>query len=336
MFAHRSDIGPIDDTDLLLVRPDVPSENNAYETFACATNALRLIEKHRLVNFLWGDTNEVVVSHEQIIILLETNKMLMTTISTGLHKEFCFRERSLQLPTLASEFAYMNLLFLTQAKIFMDSGKVGEALDAILSSLSFGTLIQKDAEFIIEALSGFNMISQSLTFVEQIIDQNELTSNQRSDLIQQLSKLDNLRIGLANGYKSEYAFAAKELENLVESIQKEQQTTGTIEKFTGQGYAFKPNATKKVSAEYWRLQINNLNYPNCVKAQDDTLIVRVPEGSVQRILFYLKENFMGRMFLSLTIQSDLSCAHQEIYSTEKKVLDLKKKLLVGQINTDKL
>ena len=326
MFAHRSDIGPIDDLDLLLIRPDIAPEDNAYPVFASATNVLHLPEEYKLNDFLWGDTNEVVFSHEQIVALLETNTILIATISTGLNKEFCFRDNSLQAPILAREFSQMHTLLLTKVKVLLDAGKLDDAFDAALSSLRFGYLIQKDAEYIIEALSGIAMIQRSLIFIEKIIEQYKPPAVKRLALIEQLSNFENLRLGMENGYKGEYLVQANEVTRLLEFNQTRHKGFKPVLKIISKDYVFKPNATKKILADRWRRQIYNLNHPECVKVQQGTRDYEFPEGFLKSHLFCLKENSVGKIFLFVTAVGDFSGAHDEIYSAEIKVLELKKKL----------
>lgn len=317
VITHSSDIEPVDDTDLLLVRPDIPATNNAYQIFASATNLLYLPEGYDLGGFLWGDTNEVVVLQEPITSVLESNMMLIATLNEGCRKEFCVSTPPLQSSILPREFIQMHLVLLANAKIQMDSGNINEAFESALISLRFGYLVQKDAEYIIDALAGVCMIERSLACIEKITDQPDLPLDKVTELITTLSQLEDLRKGLENGYKSQYSPVASEMIDQLNIVK-------------GRGYIFKPNATKKILAEYWRRQINNLNNPDSVQIQHGALEYQLPKGFIRNRIFLLGENSVGKIFLSLATANDFSHIHKEIYSTETEVSDLKAKLLLKQ------
>ena len=92
---------------------------------------------------------------------------------------------------------------------------------------------------------------------------------------------------------------------------------------------FKPNATKNILAEYCRDQINALNNSDKVHVQPYILKYKLPSGKLGSLMFWVKENAVGRMLLSLYLM-DTTSTYKDIYRTEKRVSDLKNKLMLKQ------
>ena len=331
VITHSTDIDPIDDTDLLLVRPDVAATNNAYQVFTNAMSLIYLPEEYDLDDYLWDVSEDVELSQEKIISLIESNSMVFAAIKDGTKREYCFKETASQSPILVRDFMQLHIMLLIKVKVLMDTAKLNEALDAARLSLRLGYLYEKDAEYVVDALAGITMIERSLFYIEEITDQRHLSSDIIPKLVKQLSELEDLRTGLENGYKSEYSFVANEVINQLTAVTTHKSSAmGVIQAITGKNYVFKPNATKKMLAEHWRHQINNLNNPGSVQLQQDTHDYKLPTGSIRKILFFLKENSVGKIFISLASLSDFSETHKHFYATEKSASDLKTKLLLKQ------
>jgi len=326
---HSRDIDTIDDSDLLIVRPVIAAIDNAYPVFANATNVFYLPEEYDLLAYLCEPTTGAKITQEEIVSLLESNKLFFAAIQDGARRNFCFRESPLQAPFCASELLQMNYLLLTQVRYLMEAGKPNEALDAVLLSLRVGQLVGRDAEYIIEALAGLTIISQSLSYAEQIAEQEHLTADRIAKLIKQMGELQNLKTGFENGSKTEYLLVVKEGIDKVNTISQQNRMFRLARKAIGENYVFKQNATKKVLAEYWRRQIDKLNNPDKILAPQDTLQYRLPKGYIRRALFFLEENSIGRILISVAMLGDVSYP-ETITSTEEKVIAIKKKLLLKQ------
>ena len=337
VMTHSSDIAPVDDSDLLLVRPDVPVKNNAYQVFTNAIDLLYVPEEYDLAEYLWCDSNEVSVSQEQITELLNKNKMLIAMIDDGVQREFCFRETLFELDIPIRKFLDIHLVLLAKIKELMDDRKFYEALDIARISLRFGYLVEKDAECFVEALAGITMLQRSLICIDELTNQYNFTQDQMSLLIKDLSKMKDLRIGMESSYRGQYSYAINESLDLIDSISKRHKSSSPVQFLTGRDYAFKPNTTKKVLAEYWRRQIYNLKNPDHMQEmQYDSEKYRVPNEFITKMAFLFDENSIGKIFLSLNMLSDLSDHHEEVYKTEKMVSGLKTKLLLRQQKIDNL
>lgn len=328
---HSRDIDPIDDSDLLLVRPAIAAKDNAYPVFANATNAFYLPEEYDLLAYLCEPTTDVKITPEQIASLLESNKLFFAAMQDGARRDFCFRESPLQSPVLASVLVQMNLVLLTKARRSMDAGKPNEALDTVLLSLRVGQLVGRDAEYIVEAMAGLTIISQSLCYAEQLAEHEAVTPDRITKLITQMGELENLKTGYENGSKTEYLLVVKEGLDRVDALSKNNLAFKFARKAVGENYVFKPNTTKKVLAAYWRRQIEKLNNPDKVLAPFDNLKYGLPQGRIQRTLFFLEENSVGRILLSVALLGDVSYP-ETIASAEEKASVIKKKLLLRQKN----
>jgi hypothetical protein len=213
----------------------------------------------------------------------------------------------------------------------MEAGKPNEALDAVLLSLRLGQLVGRDAEYIIEALAGLTIISQSVSYAEQLAEHEAVTPDRIATLITQMGELENLKIGFVNGSKTEYLLVVKEGIDRVETISQQNVMFRFAKKAIGENYVFKQNATKKVLAEYWRRQIDKLNNPDKILAPQDTLQYRLPKGYIRKALFFLEENSIGRILISVAMVGDVSYP-ETISSAEEKASAIKKKLLAKKKN----
>lgn len=326
---HSRDIDPIDDSDLMLVRPHIPATNNAYSIFVNATNVFYLPKEYDLLAYLCEPTTDVKLTQRQIVSLLESNKLFFAAIQDGARRDYCFREPPLESPTIAGELVQMNLVLLTKVRYLMDAGKPNEALDTVLLSLRFGQLVERDAEYIVEALAGLTIISRSLFYAEQLAEHERVTADRITKLITLLGELENLKVGFENGSKTEYLLVVKEGVDRVDTISQQNRMFRFARKAIGQNYVFKQNTTKKVLAEYWRRQIDKLNNPDKVLASQDMLKYKLPKSYIRRALFFLEENSVGRILLSVSMLGDVSYP-ETITSTEEKASVVKKKLLFKQ------
>lgn len=322
---HSRDIDPIDDSDLVLVRPVISPENNAYPVFANATNVFYLPREYDLLAYLCEPTKTAKITHEQIVSLLESNKLFFAAIHEGARRDFCFRESPLQTPICVSELLQMNYVLLTKVRYLMEAGKPNEALDTVLLSLRLGQLVGRDAEYIIEALAGLTIISQSLSYAEQLAKHKQITSDRIAKLLKQMGELENLKTGFENGSKTEYVLVVKEGIDRVETISQQNVMFSFAKKAIGENYVFKPNTTKKVLAEYWRRQIDKLNNPDKVLEPLDVVKYRLPKEYIKRVLFFLEENSVGRIVLSVALLGDVTYP-ETITSTEEKASVMRKKL----------
>jgi hypothetical protein len=326
---HSQDIDTIEDTDLLLVRPVISAENNAYPVFVNATNVFYLPEEYDLLAYLCEPTTGAKITQEKIVSLLESNKLFFAAIQDGARRNFCFRESLLQAPMAADELLQMNLVLLIKARRQMEAGNANEALDTVLLSLRLGQLAGRDAEYIVEALAGLTIISRTLFYAEQLAEHETVTPDRITKLLTQLGELENLKTGFENGSKTEYAWAVNDGINRVDTLSQNNLAFRLARKAVGENYVFKPNTTKKVLAAYWRRQIEKLNNPDKVLPPFDTLEYGLPQGRIQRTLFFLQENSVGRILLSVALLGDVSYP-ETITSTEEKASAIKKKLLLKQ------
>jgi hypothetical protein len=170
-----------------------------------------------------------------------------------------------------------------------------------------------------------------LSYAEQIAEQEHLAADRIAKLIKQLGELQNLKTGFENGSKTEYLLVVKEGIDKVNTISQQNRMFRFAKKAIGENYVFKPNTTKKVLAAYWRRQIDKLNNPDKILAPQDTLQYRLPKGYIRKALFFLEENSIGRILISVAMVGDVSYP-ETISSAEEKASAIKKKLLAKKKN----
>jgi len=335
---HCYDIAPIDDSDLLWVQPVIPATNNAFYVFTNAAQVLCLSEKNeeQLKDYLCErepDEGIERLSHEQIASIIESNKLFFSYMSEGVQREHCFIaiEQEAALPLWGLQ--KMNEVLLVKTKFLMEAGKAEEAFDVALISLRLGELLERGAQDNTCARIGLSIISGSLSFVEKITDHKTLTPDRVRKLLIQLQRIKKLRTGLENDYKAYYSYIVNELIGEIGTKRYTFLEPHGIAKLIRQDYVFKPNATKKVLAEYWRDQIDRLKYPEKkMWVHLDVSDYQEPEGVLENICFAFTENSLGKHLIALGTGAGkyVLDAAEIAYKTEEQVLALEKKLLSRQ------
>jgi len=329
------DIPPIDDSDLLWVQPVISATNNAFYVFTNAAQVLCRSEKDEeaLDTYLWDqEASEASKkeAQEQVASLVESNKLFFALVNEGLQKEhFLILEDTNELALSSMDMMEMNKVMLAKTKLLTEAGKVDEALDIALSSLRLGELLERDAQRMIDALAGLSIISRSLHFIDKIIDSGSVSSGREEKLLKQLDSLKKLRTGAENSYKNYYTLLVNEVIGSMATSRYKAMTSHGARKFIRKDYVFKPNATKKVLAEYWRDQIDQLNHPEKIRLCLDMREYQVPVGFLQKTRFALGENSLGKALLMMCSIAEESIAHETetAHKTEEEVLALEKKLL---------
>jgi hypothetical protein len=339
---HSYDIPPIDDADLLVVRPVMPATNNAYHVFTNAAQVLCLSEKYRdeIYDYLWSEEpseKSKSVTQEQMASLVESNKLFFSFMCEGVQRDHCVIENAQESPLSMSDVIEMNEMMLVKIKFLMEAGKVDEALDTAMISLRFGELLERDAQDSSPALAGISIISSVLAFVDKIMERGTVTPDREEKLLKQLQRIKRLRTGLENGYKAYYSFVVNEIIGSMETARYKAMASRGATKLIRKNYAFKPNSTKKVLAEYWRDQIERLKYPEKEnRIPLDMSEYQMPKGWLQKTRFALGQNCVGKGLLVMCAITGNSIAHETeaAHKTEEKISVLEKKLLSRQQTKD--
>jgi hypothetical protein len=320
-----------------VVRPVISATNNAYHVFTNAAQVFYLSEKTQdgLYTYLWdqeADEGSKKVSQQEIVSLIESNRLFFALMNEGIQIADCFTEDTNELAQSSMDLIKMNEVMLAKIKLLTEAGKVNEALDTALLNLRLGELLERDAQVVIVAMTGITVISRSLPFIDKIIDRGAVTPDRTEKLLKQLHELEKLRTGLENGYKARYVLLVNEGLSSVEAARYKHKVVHLVGKIPHKDYIFKPNATKKVLAAYWRDQIDQLKNPEKKnRVQVDMLQYRLPDGFIQKIRFALGENSLGKLLLGLCSMAGDTASHTEAaHKTEEEVLALEKKLLSRQ------
>lgn len=336
---HSQDIPPIDDSDLLVVRPVIPATNNAYHVFTNAVQALCLSEKNeeQLKDYLWELEPEEGIerlSQEQIASIIESNKLFFSFMREGTQLDHCVIEHPQESVLSMLDLLKMNVIQLTEIKLLIETGKVNEALDAAMISLRFGEFLERDSQDILIALVGFTVISRTIYFIDKIVDREVIAPDRAEKVLKQLQRIKRLRTGLETGYKAFYSFLVADGIGQMEAIRYKGLAPHGVTRLIRTDYLFKPNATKKVLAEYWRDQIDRLKYPEKKnRIPLDMSEYRPPVGRLQTIRFALGENSIGKALLMMSSIAEESIVREteSAHKTEEEVLALEKKLLSRQL-----
>ncbi|NLG34457.1 MAG: hypothetical protein GX548_03795 [Lentisphaerae bacterium] len=210
IYAPIWDTAPPDVADLVVVRTEVPPEENAYTYFLQATSALRRIDGCLLSQYRQGLTNDEAA----VSAVLATNQAAIARIKLGVEQPFC------QKPVIEkwtpfifanvpiSDFLEIGRLLETQARYERMQGRMREATDAALLLMRYGSRLQQAADLIIEHLVASGGVGMGLGQAEDLARDKRCGAAERERLAAALAELESAATGLANVTKGESIFLA--------------------------------------------------------------------------------------------------------------------------------
>jgi len=253
-FYASRDIPPPDVSDLVLERPVIPPEKNAYTYFNAATNSFYWPTNRTLVSdYLKG----MPVDDAVIQDLISRNEETFRLINEGIQCDICLVP---EINGLDDIFPYLSK-WMTTAKILSVkarhdrlAGNHTEATATCITLLRFGNLIQKNPESLVNYLVGKGILNLGLTQAQDLVGEKDFPLENLSKLADTLVSLGPFDSGVIRAFKGENKLSAL----FFEQIQQRRFWWKWTHLFD---YLFQLNRTTLIYANLNRDAINNA--PRC-------------------------------------------------------------------------
>jgi hypothetical protein len=205
LSLEKSRNQPLNDSDLIFTRPQIPVESNAYYTLLKATNELYwpASQESKLrdmtANTNWNDSLAADV--------LEKNQVCLDSFDEAMQQPFLLAP---EISAFDEDISYLEgwrqLCNLNSIQIFFlhRAKKDKEAFDRAVEIIKFGQRVENSGGPIIHYTVGSGVKSGGLWSIRQMLADTTLG---QTDLVQAIGKLNGLgpnREGLTNALKLEY------------------------------------------------------------------------------------------------------------------------------------
>lgn len=263
------DIPEPDVSDLLVDRPGVAAESNAFTFFESAANSLYWpTNALDVIDFLGGATVDVDVVTE----VIEQNAEMMGKVSKGILCSICLAPEVTsfddRMPYI-SQWRNMGRVLAIKARSDRIAGNFGDAVITTVSILRFADLIQRNAEGVINYLVSIAIMNLGLDQAMDIAQDERFSQDDLSMLSEALAAIGPFDVGFRRAIKVEYKAVAKALDDITTGKYSMADLTsidgsGVPAVLKGKrigGYMYQPNKSKLTFATLYRDMISNASLP---------------------------------------------------------------------------
>ena len=308
MFLAGRDIPAPDTSDLVVERPVVAAEQNAYTFFLAVTNVFHAPTNTLLISdYLEGKP----VDEGAVEQFITTNAAAMALIERGLAFRSCIvpevTSYGALLPYL-SPWKNMGRVMAMKTRHDRLAGHYVQATDTCISLLKFGDMIQADAGSIINYLVAIAIQGIGQAQAQDLARDKGLPPEELIRLLNALASPGPLIPGLVRAIKVEYGCSA----DTVDQIRDGKLGMGELMNLGGgdppsllkgkriPSYFFQPNATKLIFANGYRQMIRDA--PHCYADLQHTCVNTgwkyKQEG---RTTFITRPNAVGKILYGLLV-----------------------------------
>jgi len=259
------DIPAPDVTDLAVDYPDIQPENNAHTYFMSATDVFHWPTNSAIVtNYLAGKS----VDEDALAEIFEKNKEAVDLITRGGQCQRLVPPEVTSfdaLPDYMRPWLNMGLVLAAKARKDRLEGRHTDAADTCIALLTFGYLVQDNAEAVLNYLIGMVILELGLNQAHDIARDPTTPSDELTRLSTSLATLGPLSPGLERALKVEYRIAANTIDQVRDGRTRinEVNNPGGGKQSTARkiwripSFFFQPNRTKLTLANLYRDTITN-------------------------------------------------------------------------------
>lgn len=285
VFLATRDIPPPDTSDLVLERPIVPPEENAYTYFLAATNTLYWPTNSDLVgDYLDGKP----VDDAFVQDVIARNSETIAMIEKGLKCRICLTPEvtdfALPVPYPGS-LRDIGRVMAAKTRQSRLAAKYTDSTRSCISLMQFGHLVQDGARDPVNYLVGIVILSHGVLEAIELARDGKNAPEELWRLSETLARLGPLERSLVTTWKGEYKAAVTAIDqlsvtNLFSGNRGENRViVFLLKNKVTRSYLFQPNRTKALFADHCRNMISNA--PLCygdMKLSDGN-IVFAPRGT---------------------------------------------------------
>lgn len=305
-FAGR-DIPAPDVANLAVDRPELPPDENAYTYFLSATNAFYWPTNSAVVtDYLDGES----VGQDEVAGVISKNEATFELINRGIKCERCITPEVTGFDTLLPYLGpWRNMGRILAAKTRHDrlAGYYADATETCIAQLKFASLVQRDAECIINYLVGISILDIGLAQARDLARDPGMSSQELKKLSEALASVGPFAPGLIRAIKVEYKVVA----NTIDDLGKGNFSMDDLSSLSGTdppsilkgkripGYFFQPNRTKLTFANLYRDMITNapLYYAE-MNLYDVEDVLGLGDGKLKLLT---RPNAVGRILYAMLI-----------------------------------
>jgi hypothetical protein len=294
-YVFVYDSPPPKDDDLKPVRLEVPDSENAFTYLNFPDEKLyypKDEEKQKRYNNLEAGK---IWDEELAKEAIEHNKELMELFHKGMAcKYFQVPEiKDIDAPMFyLGHWRFLARFMSLHACYLQKTEKEKEAFDTALEIVRFGHLIQNSGGEIITYLVGVGITDNSgLGAITSLLKETTLSSLELKKYIQMLAKYETNVDGLVNAFKLEYVKICVLIDMIASGRDKDiTQESRWYRTAVRIRYFFRPNATKQIEAELYRLYIKDIEneFYKIDKSIMESFLKKYEPAS------YLSQNIIGK------------------------------------------
>jgi hypothetical protein len=339
LHLFAKDIPPINDSDIILKKINVPDHQNAY--FDLRNLDKKVIyepegKSELVMNMATGKAWDETVAREIVARNTEAFGYFAKAARKPKFQDPAFADPEnispyTVLPPMDT-WRRMARLSAIRAVYLANQGKDKEAMGEALNSVKIGQKIQESQASIIGYLTALRMKGVGLEAVQRVAHLSRMSSSDLTNYARALNAFYENEGGLINAFKGEYhtqlwiinGLAEGNEEALREVFGEAGSEDPRIVGLLRNNYYFQPNKTKLLFAERTRADIKNVNQP-CGEIKETDVPRLAPIGSVK---LYATENAIGKILHDsfagdLTTVIMMKCEEDLLVAVTQAILAIK-------------
>lgn len=270
-MGGNRDCPPPDTSDLVIERLSLPDVENAYTYFNAATNSLFWPTNASIVvDILSGkegdDENDKFVRD-----LIANNDDTIEIIKEGLDYRICQAPETTNFNDSLPFFGtWRNIarVMALKARSERQAGQYAQSIQSYMDLLKFGVMIQANAESILQYLVGLAVLDLGFEQIRQLANAPGVNESLLIELSDQIGQSSSFNQGLAGSFKAEYKLHSNLIDDFKEGNlgKYNLKQSDKFHKHISRGkrfptFVFQPNKTKYLTANHFRILINNSYLP---------------------------------------------------------------------------
>lgn len=313
LFLLGKDEPPVDDKDLWLSNLDIPEQENLFYCLVEASDKINLAEGESISDYYEGNI-------ESATSFLENNKEFFNYFDKCLIfnvfqdpaynniEDFWIGSMFVSRP----EITWSIKLVLTKARYLFEQGKEEQAFNEVFKIIKINHIIEDSQGPLIQYLTGLHNKERALIQLREMLPDTKLSSALLMSYAESLDEFKDSREGLTKGMKSECMLMINTKLKFLDGIgtKEELEYIGANDAISrikrSMGYFYKPNKTKRIMTDIFRLRIANtrIDYYKDFRFEDPVIdydAIKIPRSKMANIKILFTENALGRIFLNVSL-----------------------------------
>lgn len=310
-MGGNRDCPPPDTSDLVIEKLSLPDVENAYTYFNEATNSLfwpTNSSADNVADILRGNKRD----DEFVRNLIANNDDTVAMIKEGLDCRICqgpeITKYDDPLPPLGT-WRHVAQIMALKAMSARHAGQYAQSMQLCTDLIKYGGMIQVHAESIVQYLVGIAFLELGFEQSRQFANTLGVDESLLIELSDQISQMGPFDRGLIRSFKAEYKMQSNLIDDFKEgrinydkpSASNKEDFAQNIKRHGWPSFLFQPNKTKCLTANHFRVLINNASFPySKMKPVDPSNNELNMEGK-NKLLVMMSGNVIGKILEGLLL-----------------------------------